>query len=126
MRITHPGGRLVVLTTTCALLSLASVATVAAYPITPEGEPLHLRAGATPRLPATASVSSGATSSDPATSIPANAIPVADISSRGTDWIETALTATAAIAVLALAAAALTLTGHRRGSASDPLTRERS
>lgn len=126
MLITHRGRRLVVLTTTCALLSLAAVATVAAYPITPEGEPLHLRAGATPRLPAAASASSDATSSGAATSIPANAIPVAEISSSGTDWIETALTAMAAIALLALAAAALTLTGHRRGSASDPLTRERS
>ena len=117
MLITHRGRRLVVLTTTCALLSLASVATVAAYPITPEGEPLHLEAGATPTLPASASATSDVMRSGAATSTPANAVPLAEVSTNGTDWVETALTVMAAIALLALAVAGMTLPGHLRGSA---------
>lgn len=114
---THHGRRIAALTTICASLALVTSATVAAYPVTPEGEPLHLEAGATPQLPATGLATSGAASSGSTTTVPANVVPVQEISSSGTDWIETALTAIAAVALLALAVAAFTLTGHRRGSA---------
>ena len=117
MLTTHRGRRLVALTTICASLALVTSATVAAYPITPEGEPLHLEAGATPTLPATASSTSDVTRTGPAPSTPVNAIAVREISSNGTDWVATGLTAMASLALLALAAAAFTLTAHRRGSA---------
>lgn len=122
----RPWRRLVVLTTICASLTLASAATVAAYPITPEGEPLHLEAGVTPTLPAADPATSDVMRSGAATSPPVNAIAVREISSNDTDWVATGLTAMASIALLALAAAAFTLTGRRRGSADGGLTRERS
>ena len=47
MLITHrTGRRLAVLTGLCLVLALFTAASVAAYPITPDGEPLYLDRGA--------------------------------------------------------------------------------
>ena len=113
----HLVRRLVALTATCASLALVTSGTVSAYPIGPEGEPLHLETGVMPQLPATGSGTSGAADSGADPSIPANAVPVREISSSGTDWTGIGLTAIASLAVLALATAAVTLTGRRRESA---------
>ena len=122
----HRGLRLAVFTTVCALLTLATVATVAAYPITPEGEPLHLEAGATPALPGTAVATSVVGRSNPAAPAPVNAVPVEEISSQDTAWGDEALAAMAALAVLVLVVAALRLAGSRRGSVTGRFGRERS
>ena len=108
--------RLAVLVTLCATLALAAASTAAAYPLTPDGEPLHLKAGATPSLapdPVLKPIDWGAG----ANSTPENVVPIAEISSSGTDWTATATTAIAALAVLAVASAAFVLTAQRRGSA---------
>ena len=115
----HLGRRLAALTTICASLALGTAATVAAYPITPEGEPLHLNTGAatSPQPAVVPGASDNTIRAGETAPIPANAVPLADISNDGTDWIETARTVIASLAVLALAVAALTMTGHLRGSA---------
>jgi len=113
----HTGRRLAALTTICASLALGTAATAAAYPITPEGEPLHLNAGLTPPPPAVVPGAGDSTLAGETASIPVNAVPLANVSNDGTDWIETALTVIASIAVLALAMAGLIMIRQLRGSA---------
>lgn len=119
----HRTLRLSAFTTVCALLSLAAVATGVAYPITPDGEPLHVGAGPTPSVPATSVATSVVGRFDPA-SIPANVAPE-NISPEDNAWLDTGLTAMAALAVLVLAIAALRLAGHSGTATRDP-ERERS
>lgn len=113
-------------TTVCALLSLVTAGTGAAYPITPEGEPLHVEAGSTPTLPATAEATSDVGPADRTASIPPNVVAVEEISSEDDTWVDTGLMAIAALAVLALALAALRLGGSGQGSARGDVRRERS
>jgi len=117
--------RLTACTTVCALLSLATVATGSAYPITPDGEPLHVEAGATPTTPAAAVATSVVGRSDPA-SIPANVVPVEEVSPEDNAWLDTSLMAMAALAVLVLAIAALRVAGSHSGTATRDPGRERS
>ena len=125
MPITHQTGRRLAVVAGLATLALAAAPTVAAYPIAPDGEPLHLKAGETPSLapdPVLKPIDSGAGPK----STPVNVVPLAEISSSGTDRLTTALMAISALAVLAVAVSAYALGGPRRGSASGELTRERS
>ena len=121
----HGALRLAAFTTVCALLSLATVAAVAAYPITPDGEPLHVGAGATPTIPTASVATSVVGRSDPA-SIPANVVPVEEISPEDNAWLDTGLTAMAALAVLVLAISELRLAGSHSGTATRDPERERS
>ena len=118
MTIHQIGRRLAVLTGLCLTLALCSAAQVAAYPVTPDGEPLYLENGAPPSAVTPAAGSSigngGATRSSTAT----DAVPVTDITSNGTDWSTAiSIVVVASLAVLALIAAAFVLNGHRRRSA---------
>jgi hypothetical protein len=118
MLSTHrTGRRLAVLTGLCLALGLASVAPAAAYPITPEGEPLHLEGA--PQ----SSVTSGGGSLPRAAGTQQSLAPVpvseTVLASSGTDWGSViAVAAAAGLAALAVMGGAFALTNHRRRSAS--------
>jgi hypothetical protein len=110
--------RLAVLTGLCLATALVSAATVAAYPVTPEGEPLYLQNGTPPSSVATVSGSvpraAEATQQSP-TPEPVSATVFA---SSGTEWGSViAIAAGAGLVVLAAIAAAFVVTNHRRRSA---------
>lgn len=95
--------RLAALTGLCVTVALVSASNVAAYPVTPEGEPLYAESVPT---------------SAPATEVPGNVVPITATASNGTDWSAViAVAAGASVAALAVLAAALILTGLRRRSA---------
>jgi hypothetical protein len=120
MLITHqPGRRLAALAGLCLALALVTTAPVAAYPITPDGEPLHLESPApTSSMPpegiAPPHVVGGTTQSSTAT----DPLPATDFASNGTDWNGAiSIAAVSVLAALALIAVAFALTGRRRRSA---------
>ena len=95
--------RLATLTGLCATVALVAAGNVAAYPVTPEGEPLYAETVPT---------------SAPATEVPGNVVPITATASNGTEWSAVIpVAAGASIAALAVLAAALILTGLRRRSA---------
>jgi hypothetical protein len=111
------GRRLAVLIGLCLALALGSAAQVAAYPVTPEGEPLYLETG----TPTSSMAPEGILAQDggaPQSSTATDAVPVTDITSSGTDWSPAiSIVVVAGLAALALLAAAFVLNGHRRRSA---------
>ena len=127
MVITHQSrGRRAALAGLCVTFALAGATSATAYPSTPDGEPLHLEAAGTQTVATVDPAHPNAAAPGTGPSTPSNAVPLVDLSSNGTDWVATAMTAIAALALLALGAAAFALTGERRRSAGDPMTRERS
>ena len=123
MLITHrTGRRLAVLTGLCLVLALFTTASVAAYPITPDGEPLYLDRGApqssivTPTPSEFGDLKRERQALPP--SKPIDPLPAAIVTSSGTHWNGVFfVVAGASLAALALIAAAFVLNGHRRGSA---------
>jgi hypothetical protein len=117
MKIHQIRRRLAVLIGLCLALALGSAAQVAAYPATPDGEPLYLETGTPTSSMAPEGIlpqEGGATQS----SIATDAAPVTDITSSGTDWSTAiSIVVDASLAGLALLAAAFVLNGHRRHSA---------
>jgi hypothetical protein len=106
----HIWRRLALLTGLC-LVSLVSTATVAAYPVTPEGEPLYVEAG----TPTSSMPPEGVDLPQNAGAEPVSATVVA---SSGTDWGGViAVVAGVGLAALAFTAAAVALANHRRRSA---------
>ena len=117
MWIHRTASRVAALTGLCLALALATAATVAAYPVMPEGEPVHLE-GAQPTSPtpvgASLPRSAGATRSS-RTDEPASPTVFA---SSGADWSGAVAVASAAgLAALACLAAGLVLANYRRRSA---------
>ncbi len=117
MRIHKTARRVAVLTGLCLALALVPAATVGAYPVMPDGEPVHLE-GAQPTsatpvgepLPR----STGATQSSPMDEPAASTV----FASSGTDWSGAVAVASAAgLAALAFLAAGLFLANYRRRSA---------
>jgi hypothetical protein len=109
--IHHAARRLMWFTALGLVLALAATATVGAYPVTPEGDPLH--AETVPTESFTGIPDSGST---PAT--PGNAVPLRKVASGGTDWSAViAVAAASSLAALAVLAAASVLTGRRERSA---------
>jgi hypothetical protein len=113
------GRRLAALTGLCVALALGAATHVAAYPITPDGEPLYLERG-TPQ----SSTVTPRELRDPQRerlasqpSKPIDGLPATIVTSSGTDWSGVFVVAGATLAALALIAAAFVLSGHRRGSA---------
>lgn len=122
MLMAHRNGRrLAVLTGLFVALALGAATHVAAYPITPDGEPLFDRGtpqsstvGPMPNESAVLRRGSPATRS----SKPIDPLPATIVTSGGTDWSGVYLVvAGATVAALALVAAAFVLNGHRRRSA---------
>lgn len=116
------GRRLTVLTGLCVALALGSAMQVAAYPVTPDGEPLYLDQGAPQSSTATPIQNEvvdlkrdwPATKSSRAV----DPLPATIVRSSGTDWGRVvSVVAGASLAGLALIAAAFVLNGHRRRSA---------
>jgi hypothetical protein len=102
--------RLALLTGLC-LVSLVSTATVAAYPVTPEGEPLYVEGG----TPTSSMPPEGVSLPQSSGAEPVSATVVA---SSGTDWGGViAVVAGVGLAALAVIAAAVVLANHRRRSA---------
>ena len=103
----------------CVALALITAAPVAAYPITPDGEPLHLESATpTSSMPpegiSPPHVVGAATQSSTAT----DPLPATDFASNGTDWSGAiSVAALSALAALALIAVVFALTGRRRRSA---------
>lgn len=123
MLMTHRNGRrLAVLTGLCLGLALGAATHVAAYPITPDGEPLYLDRGAPQSSIATPTPSElgDAKRARPAMqpSREIDPLPATIVTSSGTDWGGVFLVvAGASIAALALIVAAFVLNSHRRHSA---------
>jgi hypothetical protein len=123
MLIAHQTGRrLAVLTGLCVALALGSAMHVAAYPVTPDGEPLYLDQGAPPSSTTTPTPSKfGDLKRDSVALKSSRAIdplPATIVKSSGTDWSGVFfVVAGASLAALALIAAAFVLNGHRRRSA---------
>lgn len=104
---THHSGRRrrVAFAGLCVGLALVTAAPVAAYPITPDGEPLHLES-ATP------------TSSMPPEGISPDPLSATDFASNSTDWSGAiSIAAVSALSALAFIAVAFALTSRRRRSA---------
>lgn len=122
MLITHRNGRrLVVLTGLCLGLALFTAASVAAYPITPDGEPLYLDREAprssivTPTRSAFGDVKRERLATK--RSKPIDPLPATIVRTSGTDWSGVFFgVAGASAAALSLIAAAFVLNGHRRRS----------
>ena len=123
MLMTHRNGRqLAVLTGLCLGLALFTAASVAAYPITPDGEPLYLDRGAPQSSIVTPTPSElGDAKRERPAMQPSRAIdplPATIVTSSGIDWSGVFfVVAGAGLAALALIAAAFVLNGHRRRSA---------
>ena len=121
MPIAHQTGRrLAVLTGLCVALALGAATHVAAYPVTPDGEPLYLD----PRAPQSSTVTPiefGDLKRDWVaikSSRTIDPLPATIVKSSGTDWSGVFfVVAGASLAALALIAAAFVLSGHRRRSA---------
>jgi hypothetical protein len=116
MPIAHQTGpRLAVLTGLCVALALGAATHVAAYPVTPDGEPLYLDRGAPQSSTGTPKPSGfGDLKRDRAV----DPLPATIATSSGTDWSRVvSVVAGAGFAALALIAAAFVLNGHRRRSA---------
>lgn len=95
--------RLAMFTGLCVTAALVAAGNVAAYPVTPEGEPLYADTVST---------------SAPLTEVPGNVVPITATASNGTDWSTVIpVAAGASVAALAVLAAALVLTALRRRSA---------
>ena len=88
----------------CVGLALVTAAPVAAYPITPDGEPLHLES-ATP------------TSSMPPDGISPDPLSATDFASNSTDWSGAISIAAVSARQQAFIAVAFALTSRRRRSA---------
>ena len=123
MLMAHRNGRrLAVLTGLFVALALGAATHVAAYPITPDGEPLYHDRG-TPQSSTVGPMpneSAVLRRGSPATrsSKPIDPLPATIVTSGGTDWSGVYLVvAGATVAALALVAAAFVLNGHRRRSA---------
>jgi hypothetical protein len=120
MLITHRNGRrLAVLTGLCVTLALGAATHVAAYPITPDGEPLYLDHGA-PQSSTVTPIEFGDLKRDwvRKRSTTIDPLPATIVRSNGTDWSGVILVvAGASLAALALIAAAFVMNGHRRRSA---------
>ena len=123
MLMTHRNGRrLAVLTGLCVALALGAATHVAAYPITPDGEPLYLDRGA-PQSSTTTPMPNelGDLKREwlaMKSSKPIDPLPATIVTSSGTDWGGVFfVVAGASLAALALIAAAFVLNGHRRRSA---------
>jgi hypothetical protein len=103
--------RLALLTGLCLASTLVSAGTVAAYPVTPEGEPLYVEGG----TPTSSMPPEGVYLPQNAGAEPVSATVVA---SSGTDWGGViAVVAGVGLAALAVIAAAVVLANHRRRSA---------
>ena len=123
MLIAHQTGRrLAVLTGLGAALALGAATHVAAYPVTPDGQPLYFDQGALQSSPATPMPNElGDLKRDwlaMKSSRAVDPLPATIVRSGGTDWSRVvSVVAGASLAGLALIAAALVLNGHRRRSA---------
>ena len=105
MHSTHQSGRRLAALAGLFLALLVTAAPVAAYPITPDGEPLHLESPAP-------------TSSMPPEGISPDPLSATDFASNSTDWSGAiSIAAVSALAALAFIAVAFALTGRRRRSA---------
>ena len=120
MLMTHRNGRrLAALAGLCVALTLGAATHVAAYPITPDGEPLYLDRG----TPQSSTVTPGKFRDVQRERLaiqrskPIDPLPATIVTSSGTDWSRVFVVAGASLAALALIAAAFVLSGHRRGSA---------
>ena len=110
--------RLAWLTALGSMLALVAAANVAAYPITPDGEPLNLDTGPARSSSVAPPVQPAPLGSGAALRSKTNAVPIAEIASKDTDRSSAiAVLAVASLAALALIAAAFVLTGRRRKSA---------
>ncbi len=110
--------RLALLTALGSMLALFAAANVAAYPITPDSEPLYLDTGRARSAPEVHPVHAAPLGSGAASRSGTNAVPIAEVSSNDTDRSSAiAVVAVASLAALAVLAAAFVLTGHRRKSA---------
>jgi hypothetical protein len=118
---THQSGRRrrVALAGVCLGLALVTAAPVAAYPITPDGEPLHLESPApTSSMPPEGIASPNGVGATTQPSTANDPLPATDFASNGTDWSGAiSIAAVSALAALALIAVAFALTGRRRRSA---------
>ena len=119
MRFTYQAPRrLALLTALGSMLTLLAAASVAAYPITPDGGPLYMDTEPARSSPAAPRVQARPLASGAASRSGTNAVPIAEVSSKGTDRSSAvAVVAVASLAALAVIAAAFVLTGHRRKSA---------
>ena len=109
--------RLAVLTGLCLALTLVTAATVAAYPMMPDGEPVHLYQGrSSPLAAAPASPGRAAQATQPSPRRE-QASPTIVASSGIRSGSVVAVAAGAGMAALALIAGSFALTNHRRRSA---------
>ena len=115
------GSRRAVLAGLFLALGLVSASPVAAYPTTPEGEPLYLDRGApqssivTPTPSELADLKRESPAMEP--SKPIDPLPATIVTSSGIDWSGVFfVVAGASLAALALIAAAFVLNGHRRSA----------
>jgi hypothetical protein len=113
---THQAGqRLAVLAALCLTLALMTAANVAAYPITPDGDPLYLGTAPTQQSlapdPVLEPVDAGAVTPQSTVS---ELSPIETVSSSAADWSSViSVIAGASLAALAVIAAAFVLTGRR-------------
>ena len=122
MLMTRRNGRqLAVLSGLCLGLALFTAPSAAAYPITPDGDPLYLDRGApqssivTPRPSELADLKRKSPARQP--SKPIDPLPATIVTSSGIDWSGMFfVVAGASLAALALIAAVFVLSGHRHRS----------
>lgn len=125
MHSTHQSGRRLAALAGLFLAMLVTAAPVAAYPITPDGEPLHIESAApTSSMPPEGIASPNGVGATTQPSPATDPLPATHFASTGTDWSGAiSIAAVSVVAALALIAVAFTLTGRRRRSAGAPLRR---
>ena len=112
--------RLAVLTGLCLALTLVTAATVAAYPVMPDGEPVHLyqaRSASVAAVSASSSRAAQATQPSPTREPVSPAIVASSGIGSGSVIAVAVAVAVAGLAALALIAGSFALTNHRRRSA---------